>query len=153
LMRIALGQHPDVTLERGDLAILASRPIPGNEMAVARMLDHLYRRGAVVLTDRDAPLHASGHACQEELKEVLRLVRPEVLIPVHGTFRHLAECARLAESASPDSEVVLAETGDVVEAGPAGVRLAGRATAGRVHVDTDLETVDEDILSARRRLS
>ena len=153
LMRIALGEHPDVTLERGDLAVLASRPVPGNEMAVARMLDHLYRRGAEVVKEDAGPLHASGHASQEELKEVLRLVRPEVLVPVHGTYRHLAECARLAEGASPDTETLIAETGDIIEIGPASVRLAGRAPAGRIHVDADLETVDEDILSARRRLS
>jgi len=153
LMRIALGEHPEVTIERGDFAILASRPVPGNERPVARMLDHLYRRGAEVLTDRNGTLHASGHACQEELKEILRLIRPRVLVPVHGTYRHLAECARLAESASPSTESFIAETGEIIELGPGGVRVAGRAPAGRVRLDSDLETVNEDVLSARRRLS
>ena len=154
MMRIALDEHAEISLERGDIVIVSSRAIPGNEMSVARMLDHLYRRGADVVSGPDGAFHVSGHASQDDLKEMLLLARPETVIPVHGSYRHLAECARVAEDLpSPPRQVLVAETGDIIELDGGRARLAGRAPVGRVHIDEELEEVEEIVLRDRRRLS
>jgi ribonuclease J len=87
LMRIAMDAHPKVSLAPGDTVVLSSRIIPGNERPIANLVNHLYRRGAIVHYGRTAPIHVSGHASQEELKLVLNLVRPQHFVPVHGEFR------------------------------------------------------------------
>jgi ribonuclease J len=157
MTRIALGEHTDVAVGRGDVAILSARTIPGNEMPISRLIDHLYRRGAEVIAPGEGTpenLHVSGHACQEDLRRLLALARPDVVLPVHGSYRHLLQCARLAESsATPPPSVVIAETGDIVRVDRRGARTGGRAPVGRVHVDGELEEVDEIVLRDRRHLS
>jgi ribonuclease J len=155
LVRIAMDAHKQVALEPGDTVVLSSRIIPGNERAIASLVNHLYRRGAVVYYDRIAPVHVSGHAAQEELKLVLNLVRPRHFVPVHGEYRHLVRHLRLAtEVGIPAEHCHLLEDGDVLELDAAGARRAERVTAGRVFVDgKGIGDVEDVVLRDRRHLS
>ncbi|HZP42906.1 MAG TPA: ribonuclease J, partial [Candidatus Binatia bacterium] len=155
LVRIAMDAHKQVTLEPGDTVVLSSRVIPGNERAIASLVNHLYRRGAIVHYERSAPVHVSGHASQEELKLVLNLVRPRHFVPVHGEYRHLVRHARLAADVGVASERChLLEDGDVLEIDGAGARRAERVTAGRVFVDgKGVGDVEDVVLRDRRHLS
>ncbi|HEX9493538.1 MAG TPA: ribonuclease J, partial [Thermoanaerobaculia bacterium] len=107
LSRMAVGEHNQIEIVRGDTVIVSARTIPGNERAVAHMIDNLYRRGAEVITWDTADVHVSGHACQEELKLMLNLTRPKFFIPIHGTLRHLVHHARLAERIGVPHGVVI----------------------------------------------
>src|SRR5947209_6422618 len=98
LSRMAVGEHKQIEIVRGDTVVISARTIPGNERAVAHLIDNLYRRGAEVLSWDNADVHVSGHACQEELKLMLNLTRPKFFIPIHGTLRHLVHHAKLAQS-------------------------------------------------------
>jgi ribonuclease J len=155
LVRIAMDAHKQVALEPGDTVVLSSRIIPGNERAIASLVNHLYRRGAVVYYDRIAPVHVSGHAAQEELKLVLNLVRPRHFVPVHGEYRHLVRHLRLAtEVGIPAERCHLLEDGDVLELDAAGARRGERVTAGRVFVDgKGIGDVEDVVLRDRRHLS
>jgi ribonuclease J len=149
LVRIAMDAHKQVTLAPGDAVVLSSRIIPGNERAISSLVNHLYRRGAVVYYDRVAPVHVSGHASQEELKLVLNLVRPRHFVPVHGEYRHLVRHCRLAtEVGVPMTCCHLLEDGDVLELDGVEARRAERVTAGRVFVDGE-----DVVLRDRRHLS
>jgi ribonuclease J len=136
LSLMAAGEHKHVQIERGDLVILSSRVIPGNERTVGRVINGLYRRGAEVLYEDNAFVHVSGHASQEDLKLMLNLTRPRYFVPVHGEFRHLLGHARLAESVgiSPDRIFVI-EDGMGVELTASEARVVGRFPTGRVLVD------------------
>src|SRR5437763_14657682 len=142
LSRIALGEHPAVKLEKGDLVILSSRSIPGNERAVANLVDHLVRRGCRVLStlaDSAELIHTTGHACQGEQRMIIDLVRPRSFLPVHGEFRMLAAHARTAEAAGVDPRgCVVAEDGDVVELrqGEFAAVVPHGATSGRLYLDS-----------------
>ncbi|HYV65629.1 MAG TPA: ribonuclease J [Myxococcales bacterium] len=161
LSRIALGEHPAVKLTKGDLVILSSRSIPGNERAVANLVDHLVRRGCRVLStlgESAELIHTTGHACQSEQRMIVDLVRPRSFLPVHGEFRMLAAHARTAEAAGVDPRgCLVAEDGDVVELrpeGPAAV-VPGAAAAGRIYLDSRgaLADVGEVVLRDRRLLA
>jgi ribonuclease J len=155
LVRIAMDDHKLVTLSPGDVVVLSSRIIPGNERAISSLVNHLYRRGAVVYYDRVAHVHVSGHASQEELKLVLNLVRPRHFVPVHGEYRHLVRHLRLAaEVGVPPERCHLLEDGDVLEIDAAGARRAERVAAGRVFVDgKGIGEVEGVVLRDRRHLS
>ena len=155
LVRIAMGDHALVRLDPGDVVVLSSRIIPGNERAISSLMNHLYRRGAVVVHDRVARVHVSGHASQEELKLVLNLVRPRHFVPVHGEYRHLVRHQRLAmEVGVPAEGCHLLEDGDVLELDDAGARRAERVIAGRVFVDgKGIGDVKDVVLRDRRHLS
>jgi ribonuclease J len=155
LMRIAMDAHPKVALAPGDTVVLSSRIIPGNERPIANLVNHLYRRGAIVHYGRTAPIHVSGHASQEELKLVLNLVRPQHFIPVHGEFRHLVRHQRLAaEVGVAEAGCHLLEDGDVLELTDVGATRAERVPAGRVFVDgTGVGEVEGVVLRDRRHLS
>jgi ribonuclease J len=155
LVRIAMDAHKQVALDPGDTVVLSSRIIPGNERAIASLVNHLYRRGAVVYYDRIAPVHVSGHAAQEELKLVLNLVRPRHFVPVHGEYRHLVRHLRLAaEVGIPAERCHLLEDGDVLELDASGARRGERVTAGRVFVDgKGIGDVEDVVLRDRRHLS
>ncbi|MBF0303833.1 MAG: ribonuclease J [Desulfamplus sp.] len=115
LARMATGFHKQINIRKGDSVILSSKSIPGNEKAISNIINNLYRRGARVVYDKIAPVHVSGHACQEELKLMISLTRPEYFIPIHGEYRHLVTHARLAEKLGiPRKHVLLAEDGNVV---------------------------------------
>jgi ribonuclease J len=154
LSRIALDEHRDISIEPGDLVVLSARAIPGNEKAINRVVNHIYRRGADVLFGGRPPLHVSGHASQEELKIMLTLTRPRYFIPVHGELRQLHSHARLAESTGlPRERILLAESGDVIELDEKSARVAGKAAVGRVFIDGTLEEVDEIVVRDRRHIS
>jgi ribonuclease J len=154
LSLMAAGEHKWVKLEAGDTVILSSSVIPGNEPAIHRVIDGLYRTGADVFHLPIAPVHVSGHAAADELKFVLNLVRPRWFIPVHGEVRHLSHHARLArEVGIPPERVLIAEDGDVVEIAEE-VRLVGRVAAGMTLVDgIGIGDVGEVVLRDRRRLA
>jgi ribonuclease J len=155
LMRIAMDAHPKVSLAPGDTVVLSSRIIPGNERPIANLVNHLYRRGAIVHYGRTAPIHVSGHASQEELKLVLNLVRPRHFVPVHGEFRHLVRHQRLAaEVGVAEAGCHLLEDGDVLELTDVGAARAERVAAGRVFVDgKGVGDVEGVVLRDRRHLS
>jgi len=151
LTRMATGQHRAVSIKAGDTVVVAATPIPGNEGMVARTIDHLYRQGAEVV--HGGPVHASGHACQEELKLMLTLMRPRYFLPVHGEYRHLVLNRRLAASVGVSEErSLVAENGQIVAAGPDRLARAGAIDAGSVLVD-GLGGVGPVVLRDRRQLA
>jgi ribonuclease J len=155
LTRIAYGDHPAVSVERGDTVIISAKPVPGNELRVHDAINRLAKSGAEVLHQEIAPVHVSGHACSEELRTILSLLRPKAVMPVHGEFRMLAAHAQLAREAGvPSSSIVLAENGSVVELSPEGVRIVDRVEAGVTFVDgLGVGDVQDVALRDRRRLS
>ena len=157
MARVAVDSHRWVTLEPGDEVVLSARVIPGNEKAIFRMMDHLYRRGAHVHYQDGStpPVHVSGHGSLEELRLMLNLVRPKYFIPVHGEYRQLARHREAAaEGNAVSGSSFLLEDGAVLEFDSAGARLAGQVTVGHVYIDTgSLEEVGEVILKERRRIS
>jgi len=155
LTRIAYGDHQNVSVERGDTVIISAKPVPGNELRVHDSINHLARLGAEVLHQEIAPVHVSGHACSEELRTLLSLVRPRGVMPIHGEYRMLAAHAQLAREAGvPDERIVIAENGSVVELTPDGVRIVDRVTAGVTFVDgLGVGDVEDVALRDRRRLS
>jgi ribonuclease J len=155
LVRIAMNAHKQVVLAPGDVVVLSSRIIPGNERAISSLVNHLYRRGATVHYGRSTPIHVSGHASQEELKLVLNLVRPRYFVPVHGEYRHLVRHLQLArEVGVPADGCHLLEDGDVLEIRSDGAERGERVPAGRVFVDgKGIGEVGDVVLRDRRHLS
>ncbi|PYQ32053.1 MAG: ribonuclease J [Acidobacteria bacterium] len=153
LSRMAIGEHKQVEIERGDVVVISARTIPGNERAVAHVIDHLYRRGADVVHHEQPDVHVSGHACQEELKLMLNVTRPKFFIPMHGTLRHLIYHARLAKEVGVPHGVVITN-GQVVEIGGDSVRvLEERVTQGKVFIDSEAEEVPEVVVRDRQHLA
>jgi ribonuclease J len=136
LALMAAGEHKYVRIERGDLVIISARVIPGNERTVGRVINALYRLGAEVLYDDNAFVHVSGHASQDDLKDMLHLTRPRFFIPVHGEYRHLLGHARLAAGVGLAADrVLLIEDGTGVEFTEDSARVLPGFPAGRVLVD------------------
>ncbi|MEA5004425.1 MAG: ribonuclease J [Christensenella sp.] len=116
LVRMAMGQHAKINIKEGDLVIISASPIPGNERYVSDVINMLYRKGANVINDAVDMVHVSGHACQEELKLMLSLVKPKYFIPVHGEYRHLYKHAALAEKMGiKKKNIFIPEIGSVIE--------------------------------------
>ena len=155
LVRIAKQEHRDVNIMAGDTVIISATPIPGNELPVSHTIDRLLRQGAKVLYDRIATVHVHGHASQEELKLVLRLVRPKYFLPVHGEFRHLTAHAQLAWDldVAKDGIFVMVD-GDVLELTEDGSRMDERISAGPIYIDGLTARDDKSaVFSERRSLS
>jgi ribonuclease J len=154
LALMAAHEHKYVHLEQGDTVILSSSVIPGNEVAIHRVIDGLYRTGADVYHVGVAPVHVSGHASADELTLMLNLVRPRWFIPVHGERRHLAHHARLARATGiPADRILVCEDGDAVEIGET-VRVAGRVESGMTLVDgLGIGDVGTEVLRDRRKLA
>ncbi|HLK04110.1 MAG TPA: ribonuclease J, partial [Candidatus Acidoferrum sp.] len=153
LSRIAVDNHRFVSVDENDTVILSSRIIPGNEKAIFRMLDHMFRRRALVYYDNSAGvIHVSGHASQEEQKLLLQLVKPKYFIPVHGEYRHLFRHAALAHQVGAVSgEILLLEDGHCIEFKEDGAFRRDPVTAGRVLVDSgSLEEVEEAVVRERK---
>jgi ribonuclease J len=158
LSRAAVNNHKHAKIEKGDTVVLSSRIIPGNEKTIYRMIDHLFRREAHVIYDDGTfpPIHVSGHASQEELKLIINLVKPRHFIPVHGEYRQLKLHAELAGSMHGSvGNVILIESGDVLEFDSMGARKAGRVNVGRVCIDSGSRTdvVEDLVIKDRRHLS
>ena len=155
LYRMAYSDHQQVTLGRNDLVILSSHAIPGNEKLVGRVINELARNGVEVLHDAALEVHASGHACAEELKLVQALTKPRYFMPIHGEFRHMAANRELAlEMGIPDRNIFLSEIGKVLEIDAKGARFAGVVPAGQVLVDGyGVGDVGNIVLRDRKHLS
>ena len=136
LTRMAFNTHRQVDIQAGDRVIISASAIPGNENAIGNVINELYRKGADVVNERAAPLHVSGHACQDELKIVHALVKPKFFIPVHGEQRHLKIHAKLAREMGMDPKnILISDIGKVMELTPNSARINGTVPAGRVFVD------------------
>jgi len=158
LSRAAVDNHKHAKIEKGDTVVLSSRIIPGNEKAIYRMVDHLFRREAHVIYEDGSspPVHVSGHASQEELKLIINLVKPKYFIPVHGEYRQLKLHAEMAGAMHGSvGNVMLIESGDILEFDELGARKAGRVTVGRVCIDSGNRTdvVEDLVIRDRRHLS
>jgi ribonuclease J len=158
LSRAAVDNHKHAKIEKGDTVVLSSRIIPGNEKAIYRMVDHLFRREAHVIYDDGSspPIHVSGHASQEELKLIMNLVKPKYFIPIHGEYRQLKLHAELATSMHGSvGSVMLIESGDVLEFDELGARKVGRVNVGRICIDSGsrADVVEDLIIKDRRHLS
>lgn len=158
LSRISVDNHRLLSIAENDTVILSARIIPGNEKAIFRMIDHLFRRRVLVYYEggRSAPIHVSGHASQEEMKILLQLVRPKYFFPIHGEYRQLFQQAALAEQMGAVSgQVHLLESGRPVEFTADGrAILREPVPAGRVMVDSgSLEEVEDVVIRDRKHLS
>ena len=155
LIRIAEGDNRQVRMESGDAVILSARVIPGNERPISNLINHIYRRGAHVHHSRNADVHTSGHASQDELADILKLVRPRYFVPVHGEYRHMVEHRRLAIRTGMSEEATfLVENGNVLEIDAEGARMSEPVAAGRVFVDgKGIGDVEKAVLRDRRHLS
>lgn len=155
LSRIAMDEHKHIKIQKGDTVILSAKMIPGNERAIARVINHLLKRGADVFYEKVSEIHVSGHASKEELKLMLNIVRPKYFIPVHGEYRHLIYHSKLAEKAGiPSENIFILEDGDVVEFGKDGAWKAGKVEAGRVFIDgKGVGDVGDVVLRDRMRLA
>src|SRR5208282_4965550 len=155
LSRAAVDNHKHAKIEKGDTVVLSSRIIPGNEKAIFRMVDHLFRREAHVIYDDGSspPVHVSGHGSQEELKLIINLVQPKYFIPIHGEYRQLKLHAELAASMhGAVGQVMLMESGDILEFDGLAARKTGRVNVGRVCIDSGSRTdVVEDLVIKDRR--
>jgi ribonuclease J len=153
LTRMSIGEHKQVSIEQGDVVIISARTIPGNERAVAHVIDNLYRRGADVVHHEQPDIHVSGHACQEELKLMINMTRPKFFIPMHGTLRHLIHHGRLAEQTGvPHGVVITNGQVAVIEEGKITV-LDERVTQGKVFIDAQAEEVPDVVVRDRQHLA
>ncbi|MFL6279795.1 MAG: ribonuclease J [Vicinamibacterales bacterium] len=154
LPRIAIDDHRHVKLAPGDVVVFSAREIPGNEKAIGRVMNHIARRDAEVITEGNKHIHVSGHGSEEELKLMLSLVRPRHFVPIHGEYRQLARHARVATRVSRSTKVLLAENGDVIRFDDEGGRIADKVPAGRILIDgTRSGEVGDEVLRDRRHLA
>jgi ribonuclease J len=155
LARVASGHHKQLKVHKGDTVILSSKFIPGNERAIANIINSLYRQGAEVIYEKISDIHVSGHAFQEELKLMIHLTRPKYFVPVHGEYRHLILHGRLARQVGvPRERVLVAENGDILEFKDGEGRIAGRIATGRTLVDgKGIGDVGRSVLRERRALA
>ena len=155
LARMALEAHKHIHIQPGDLVILSSKFIPGNERAITTVINNLYRLGAEVAYQEVADIHVSGHASQEELKLLLNLTRPQYFIPIHGEMRHLVKHRHLARSVGLSQDrVLLATNGDRIRFANGGAAFTERVETGRVFVDgKGVGDVSRIVLRDRRHLA
>ncbi len=158
LSRAAVDNHKHARIAPGDTVVLSSRIIPGNEKAIYRVIDHLFRRNAHVIYDDGSspPVHVSGHASQEELKLIINLVKPQYFIPIHGEYRQLKLHAELAAAMHGSvGNVLMIESGDMLEFDELGARKAGKVAVGRICIDSNSmgDVVEDLVIRDRRHLS
>jgi len=155
LARMAAGAHKQIKIRRGDTVVLSSKFIPGNEKAIASIINHLYRRGADVIYEKISEIHVSGHAFKEELRSMMLLTRPRYFIPIHGEYRHLVLHGRLAREAGIAADrILIAENGQtIVFEGGVG-RVEEKVRTGRILIDgKGIGDVGRSVLKERRLLS
>ncbi len=155
LYRMAFSTHKQVDIVAGDRIIISASAIPGNEKAVSKIINELYRKGADVVYEKSEGLHVSGHACQEELKIIHALCKPKFFIPVHGEQRHLQLHGRLAQAmGTPAKNIAIGEIGTVFELSGRTCKLSGTVPAGQVFVDgTGVGDVGSVVLRDRKHLA
>jgi len=136
LSRMAANEHKHFQIKKGDTIALSSKMIPGNERAIARIINHLFKHGAEVFYEKVSEIHVSGHASKEELKLMLSLIKPRYFIPVHGEYRHLVYHSQLAQKVNiPEENIFILEDGEVMEFTADTARRAGFVHVGRVYID------------------
>ncbi len=136
LSRMAMGEHRKVEVTSQDFIIISATPIPGNEKLVGRVVNELLKLGAEVVYEKMYEVHASGHACQDELKMMIGLTKPKFFVPVHGEYKHLKKHAQLAVSMGVKPEnVIIGDIGNVIETDSVEMKITGTVPAGRVLVD------------------
>ena len=136
LTRMAFSDHRKVEIHPNDYVIISATPIPGNEKTVSRVVNELMKLGADVVYEKMYEVHVSGHACQEELKMIMGIVKPKYFIPVHGELKHLRKHAGLALSMGiPKENILIADNGRVAEISKKALRCTSTVPAGRVFVD------------------
>ena len=155
LARMASGTHKQIKIKKEDTVILSSKFIPGNEKAITKIINDLYRLGADVIYEMISQIHVSGHAFQEELKLMINLTRPKYFIPIHGEYRHLVLHSRLAEQVGIKKEnILLAENGQIIEFDGNGGKVQDKIITGRVLIDgKGIGDVGRSVLKERRDLS
>lgn len=156
LSRIASGEHKAVKLKKGDMVILSSTPVPGNEKTVSNVVNKLFEKGAEVIYSDIADIHVSGHACQEELKLIHSLIKPKFFMPVHGEYRHLIAHARLAESLGMNKDdIFVLENGDILNVNRRrAIKESGMVEADAILVDgLGVGDVGNIVLRDRKLLS
>lgn len=155
LSRMAMAEHNRISITPGDTVIISASPIPGNEKAVGRIINQLFKEGAKVVYEPHLGIHTSGHAQQEELKLLLNLCKPRYFIPIHGEHRMLLKHAELAEATGvPKDNIVIGEVGLPVEFTSQGVSVKDRVVSGQVFVDgLGVGDVGNIVLRDRRQLS
>jgi ribonuclease J len=155
LNRIAHAEHANVKLNQGDLVILSSSQIPGNEVPISKLINELFKCGADILYDTIEDVHTSGHATRPELKQMLQMVKPKYFIPIHGEYRHLVHHAELAEECGVKEEnICVVENGEVVELGPESIQIVDQITELRVLVNGRKgEEITKTLLKDRRKLA
>lgn len=152
LARVAFDSHP-IKLVEDDMVIFSSKQIPGNEIAIGRIQNALATKGVVMVTDRQAEVHVSGHPGRPELQAMYKWIRPQILLPVHGEMRHMAEQARLGLSEGIPHAVVQGN-GDIVRLAPGEPRIIGKETAGRLVLDGDvILPADGATMNERRKVA
>jgi ribonuclease J len=154
LMRMANGEHGQIKLQDGDLVLMSSKFIPGNEKDIGRMINQLFKQGAEVLYEAVHDIHVSGHATRPELKRMLELIRPKFFVPIHGEYRHLVHHAALAKEAGvPPEHVVLAVNGDVIEVSRDSIAIVDHIDEPRVLVEgREGNDVTRLVLKERRQM-
>ena len=152
LTRMANGTDK-IKVQDGDLIVISSSAIPGNEKAIYTVINNLYRQGAKVMYGSLEELHVSGHACREELKMMLSLIRPKFFIPVHGEYRHLKQHAKLAQDLGiPKEHIEIAEIGDEIEIKSKKMQHNDKVKAGALYVD-GIGQISHELVKERRQLS
>ncbi|WP_062551424.1 ribonuclease J [Peptoniphilus phoceensis] len=155
LTRIAYGEHRKIQLTPNDAIILSATPIPGNENAVTKVINRLLERGAKVIYETLSEIHVSGHACQEELKLILSLIKPKYFIPAHGEVRHLMKHASIAQQMGmPEENIFIMENGNCLEISQKDAKLVGDVPSGNILVDgLGVGDVGNIVLRDRKHLS
>ena len=155
LYRMAFSTHKHVDIQPGDRIIISASAIPGNEKAISKIINELYRKGAEVVYEKSEGLHVSGHACQEELKIVHALTQPKFFIPVHGEQRHLQIHAKLAKQMGMNPKnIMISDIGQVMELTSRSCKVTGTVPAGKVLVDgTGVGDVGSVVLRDRKHLA
>lgn len=155
LTKIAFGEHRKVTASPNDYVIISATPIPGNEKMVANVVNELMKRGVEVIYEKMYEVHVSGHACQEELKLMMGIVKPKYFIPVHGEQKHLQKHAMLAEAMGiPKKNIFVGDVGNHIEISEKGIKKLDDVPSGAVYVDgIGVGDVGNIVLNDRRHLS
>lgn len=155
LTRMAAGEFKQIKIRENDLIVFSSSPIPGNEKSVYNVINTLFQRGADVIYDELADVHASGHACQEEIKTIHSLVKPKFFIPIHGEYRHLKMHKQLAMNLGMEERnILLASIGSQIELSPNSIKQVGVVTAGQRLIDGyGIGDMSSSVLRERKQLS
>lgn len=155
LSRVARKEHREISIIPGDTVYLSSSPIPGNEKAIGDTINQLYSLGAEVIYNGMLDIHASGHACQEEIKLMINLTKPKYLIPVHGEFRHLYHHARIAQQVGiPVENILIALNGDMIKFNGDTGQISGKIETGELYIEgNQISDTGAIVLNDRKRLS